>query len=82
MPKKIHEWTITKDTCDLACTNGHCIITGDGFCGHPIMNAAQPKHSRMPEVMRRRGGQGRRDPQCGHGKGRPVVGVLIDGIAR
>lgn len=32
---------------------GKCVITGDGFCGHPRRNALQPHHMRKPEIVQR-----------------------------
>jgi hypothetical protein len=47
--------------CDPACVpskpgdpmSGRCVVTGDGFCGHPNMCSLQPHHKRDPAVMQR-----------------------------
>jgi hypothetical protein len=52
-----HDWTISmsgaRTICDVACVNGKCVITGDGFCGHPRGGALQRHHQLDPNVLRR-----------------------------
>jgi hypothetical protein len=44
---------ITSEDCPVDCRMGHCVITGDGHCGHPKKGGIQAPHKMMPAVLER-----------------------------
>lgn len=39
--------------CCCDCGSDHCVITGDGVCGHPRKSGLQSPHKVDPEIVKR-----------------------------